>query len=345
MRNEEIDRPAKKRKTSKKKKLRSKKGKNTNNKEVNVENLKNRENREHIQGESSDFNSEIWTSLGVPSIILKALKEQNFETPTEIQTLTLPPAILGRRDILGAAETGSGKTLAFGIPIINGICELKKRGSKFILSKSGKFHETENSPNFNIEDLENLENENAENLSNDDSGDEILENFENEITENSDNLEEYENDSNLEESDNDSDNLEESDDDSDNLEESDNDSHNLEESDNDSDNLEDSDEKEMKCVRVIDNIKMKSNENTSSKPLYALILTPTRELAIQIKNHLTKAAKYTDIKIAVVLGGMAAVKQERILKKGPEIVIATPGRLWELVSEGNPHLNQLDSIK
>lgn len=42
---------------------------------------------------------------------------------------------------------------------------------------------------------------------------------------------------------------------------------------------------------------------------------------------------------------MAAVKQERILKKGPEIVIATPGRLWELVDEGNPHLSQIDSVR
>lgn len=57
--------------------------------------------------------------------------------------------------------------------------------------------------------------------------------------------------------------------------------------------------------------------------------------------------KYNDIllQIAVILGGMAAVKQERILNKGPEIVIATPGRLWELIQEGNFHLNQIDSIK
>lgn len=51
------------------------------------------------------------------------------------------------------------------------------------------------------------------------------------------------------------------------------------------------------------------------------------------------------LQIAVVLGGMAAVKQERILNKGPEIVIATPGRLWELVEEGNSHLSQIDSIR
>ncbi|RZC39427.1 ATP-dependent RNA helicase DDX24 [Asbolus verrucosus] len=83
----------------------------------------------------------------------------------------------------------------------------------------------------------------------------------------------------------------------------------------------------------------------SRKPLYALILTPTRELAIQVKNHLTAAAKFLDVNIAVLVGGMAAVKQERILSKGPEIVVATPGRLWELIQQGNSHLSQINNIK
>lgn len=81
-----------------------------------------------------------------------------------------------------------------------------------------------------------------------------------------------------------------------------------------------------------------------SEPLYALILTPTRELAVQVKNHLVTAAKYTDIRIAAIFGGLAAVKQERILSKCPEIVVATPGRLWELITEGNKHLNKLQNI-
>ncbi|KAJ8932924.1 hypothetical protein NQ314_014341 [Rhamnusium bicolor] len=42
---------------------------------------------------------------------------------------------------------------------------------------------------------------------------------------------------------------------------------------------------------------------------------------------------------------MAAVKQERILLKGPEIVVATPGRLWELIQQGNSHLSQIDNIR
>lgn len=73
------------------------------------------------------INVEAWSSMGVPTVIIKALADQNFHSPTMIQTRTLPAAILGRRDILGAAETGSGKTLAFGIPIIKGILDLKSQ--------------------------------------------------------------------------------------------------------------------------------------------------------------------------------------------------------------------------
>lgn len=91
--------------------------------------------------------------------------------------------------------------------------------------------------------------------------------------------------------------------------------------------------------------KTKAKENLcNSRPLYALILTPTRELAVQVKDHLVVATKYTDIRVAAIFGGLAAVKQERILSKCPEIVVATPGRLWELLNEGNAHLNKLQNI-
>lgn len=76
---------------------------------------------------STKIINEAWSCMGVPTVIIKTLVEQNFHSPTIIQARTLPAAILGRRDILGAAETGSGKTLAFGIPIIKGILELKSQ--------------------------------------------------------------------------------------------------------------------------------------------------------------------------------------------------------------------------
>ncbi len=50
----------------------------------------------------------LWKDLFVPVPILRALKELKFEEPTPIQRETLPAAIKGRRDIVGAAETGSG---------------------------------------------------------------------------------------------------------------------------------------------------------------------------------------------------------------------------------------------
>lgn len=87
-----------------------------------------------------------------------------------------------------------------------------------------------------------------------------------------------------------------------------------------------------------------NNKSGESKPLFALILTPTRELAVQVKDHLVAITKYTDIRVAAIFGGLAVVKQERVLSKCPEIVVATPGRLWELLNEGNEHLNKLSSV-
>ena len=79
--------------------------------------------------------------------------------------------------------------------------------------------------------------------------------------------------------------------------------------------------------------------------LYALILTPTRELAVQVRNHLNDICKYTKINIALIVGGLAHEKQERILNKRPEIIVATPGRLWELVNDNNIHLSNIKNLR
>lgn len=64
----------------------------------------------------------------------------------------------------------------------------------------------------------------------------------------------------------------------------------------------------------------------------ALIMAPTRELAVQIVEHLKAVAKYTDINIVPVIGGIAVPKQERLLSNSPHIVVATPGRFWDIIS-------------
>ncbi|XP_030806113.1 ATP-dependent RNA helicase DDX24 [Camarhynchus parvulus] len=105
------------------------------------------------------------------------------------------------------------------------------------------------------------------------------------------------------------------------------------------------------CVRVLENVEFDSNDETltvgsdKNRPLLGLVLTPTRELAVQVKHHIDAVAKFTGIKTAILVGGMAAQKQERVLNRKPEIVIATPGRLWELVKERHPHLSNLRQLR
>ncbi|KAA0710814.1 ATP-dependent RNA helicase DDX24 [Triplophysa tibetana] len=81
------------------------------------------------------------------------------------------------------------------------------------------------------------------------------------------------------------------------------------------------------------------------RPLLGLILTPTRELAVQVKHHIDAVAQFTGIKTAIVVGGMAPQKQQRMLMRRPEIVIATPGRLWEMIKERHPHLQKLRQLR
>ncbi|CAD7012803.1 unnamed protein product [Ceratitis capitata] len=197
---------------------------------------------------------------------LRALADKGFKSPTEIQAMTLPAAILGKKDILGAAETGSGKTLAFGIPILTGIMELKSKNVRSGIRKAPKVKGQK--PELKTKVIE----ENRE------------------LTPPPEELDFYPT---------------------------------LPTEDEDSE--------------------LEENEEYNG-PLYAVILTPTRELAVQVKDHLVAAAKYTGIKVAAIFGGLSVAKQERLLKRCPEIVVATPGRLWELYQQENPHLSKMEDI-
>eukprot|EP00697_Spironema_sp_BW2_P001263 gnl/Spiro4/116_TR63_c0_g1_i1.p1 gnl/Spiro4/116_TR63_c0_g1~~gnl/Spiro4/116_TR63_c0_g1_i1.p1 ORF type:complete len:739 (-),score=131.97 gnl/Spiro4/116_TR63_c0_g1_i1:53-2269(-) len=81
------------------------------------------------------------------------------------------------------------------------------------------------------------------------------------------------------------------------------------------------------------------------RPLSALVLVPTRELAMQVQAHLKAVSAHTNLKIACVVGGMALPRQRRVLGAHPDIVVATPGRLWELMTEGEPHVSNLSSLR
>ena len=70
---------------------------------------------------------------------------------------------------------------------------------------------------------------------------------------------------------------------------------------------------------------------TPSGRTRALILTPTRELASQIHEHIEALARHTPVKSATVFGGVKPGKQEQALRSGVDIVVATPGRLLDLM--------------
>jgi len=77
-------------------------------------------------------------------------------------------------------------------------------------------------------------------------------------------------------------------------------------------------------------------EKTSNKKpvLRSLIVTPTRELAIQIEENIKEYSKFTNIKQAVIFGGVKQHKQVQQLRGGVHILVATPGRLLDLQSQG-----------
>lgn len=85
------------------------------------------------------------------------------------------------------------------------------------------------------------------------------------------------------------------------------------------------------------------NENKQHKKgIRALILTPTRELAIQIEESLSAYGKYTDLSHTVIFGGVSQVQQVQKLKRGIDILVATPGRLLDLMDQGHINLRQLE---
>eukprot|EP00804_Cyclotella_cryptica_P004014 CCRYP_013914-RB/>CCRYP_013914-RB protein AED:0.12 eAED:0.12 QI:83/0.83/0.85/1/0.83/0.71/7/958/1037 len=185
-------------------------------------------------------------STPLHSTILQSLHNHNYTHPTPIQAATLSAAILGRRDIVGAAPTGSGKTASYAIPILNWLLEEMESGGE------GSWQEE-------------VGNEKA---GQEDGGE-----------------------------------------------------------DDDADGEAEGKEKR-------------------SRLLSALVLVPTRELALQVTNECTRLSS-NRIAVGTIVGGFAEVKQRRILeKKRPRVLVCTPGRLWELMSSKEySHLNDLSQLR
>ena len=88
----------------------------------------------------------------------------------------------------------------------------------------------------------------------------------------------------------------------------------------------------------------KQDGSKKGKKIRALVVSPTRELALQIEESFKAYGRYTSLKIAVVFGGIAIEPQKGFLKKGVDILIATPGRLLDLHKQDIINLSYVETL-
>ena len=86
----------------------------------------------------------------------------------------------------------------------------------------------------------------------------------------------------------------------------------------------------------------KQDAEKGAKTIKALVVTPTRELAIQIEENFTLFSKYTNLRTTAVFGGVSLEPQKEKLAKGIDILTATPGRLLDLQLQGHLDLSHLE---
>ncbi|KAF6129654.1 DEAD-box helicase 24 [Phyllostomus discolor] len=272
-----------------------------------------------------------WKDLFVPKPVLRALSFLGFSAPTPIQALTLAPAIRDKLDILGAAETGSGKTLAFAIPMIHAV--LQRQAKK----PAPPLRAAVAAPGDTGAEAGPPGEAGAESAASGGAGEalpgeagtkprappgkagaetraaapeQVLPLRDDDAGEGPSSL-----------------------------------TREMPAPRQDEDRRGELDEERPGELEQESGGEAAACRTRPKRPLLGLVLTPTRELAVQVKQHVDAVARFTGIKTAILVGGMSTQKQQRMLNRQPEIVVATPGRLWELVKEKHPHLSDLRQLR
>lgn len=96
------------------------------------------------------------------------------------------------------------------------------------------------------------------------------------------------------------------------------------------------------AIPIIQRLAEDQTRNRNQRKIKALVVTPTRELAIQIQENFTEYSKYTDLRNTVIFGGVKQGKQTASLRQGVDILIATPGRLLDLMNQGFVSLKSIE---
>ena len=89
---------------------------------------------------------------------------------------------------------------------------------------------------------------------------------------------------------------------------------------------------------------LNSEPSLRKRPIRALILTPTRELAAQVQDEFREYSEFTDLRSTVIFGGVGANPQINTLRNGVDILVATPGRLLDLENQGALSLSKVEIL-
>lgn len=95
------------------------------------------------------------------------------------------------------------------------------------------------------------------------------------------------------------------------------------------------------AIPILQHLYLERQQNRSARKIRALIVTPTRELAIQIGDSFSAYGKFSGIRNTVIFGGVKQGKQTASIQQGIEVLIATPGRLLDLMNQGYINLNDI----
>lgn len=96
------------------------------------------------------------------------------------------------------------------------------------------------------------------------------------------------------------------------------------------------------AIPILQHLFLNRQHNSHPQKIKSLIITPTRELAIQIKDSFTTYGKFTGIKNTVVFGGVNQRPQTEALRRGVDVLVATPGRLLDLIDQGFIRLKEVE---
>ena len=96
------------------------------------------------------------------------------------------------------------------------------------------------------------------------------------------------------------------------------------------------------AIPILQHLYLDRQQQNSPRKINALIITPTRELAIQIAESFSTYGRYTGLKNTVIFGGVKQGQQTEAIRKGVDILVATPGRLLDLMDQGYVRLQDIE---